>query len=110
MGIPQHPIRLKDNAVWVHGPSGPVVIQYRQGFLEAHYAGRHLIGRNAQKYAQTLRDEVLSRLSNYQPAWTVDPSGATRITNHRQYYNDTFNPEAEALEALHRWRTANFCR
>ena len=95
--------RLTTDGVEIDGPHGSVLLRLRVGQIEAHYTDNKLVNGNAQAYANSLLNAALLATKTFPLPWTYDSQGRQRITDHKQFYEQTFNPELRGIETLKRW-------
>jgi hypothetical protein len=96
-------VRTSGDALIIDGPLGPVLIRQRSDGLIANYSGNQLVNGTALAYSEKLLEEVIEYTSKYPLPWRIDADGTHHITDHKKFYEQTFNPELAGIETLKRW-------
>ena len=96
-------IRLADGALLLKGPKGVVRIQSRAGGIVAQYQGKQLVNGSARAYSRQLLDQAIEYTKQFPFPWEIKLDGTRRITNHEQFYEQTFNPNLQGIEMLRYW-------
>lgn len=100
--LPQS-LRATTDGVEIDGPQGTVLLRLDADVVQAHYIGRELMNGSAQAYADSMLEEALLAAEKSPLPWTYDSQGRQRITDHRQFYEQTFNADLSGIEKLKRW-------
>jgi hypothetical protein len=96
-------LTLTGDGVLADGPQGPVLLRRRGRCIEAHYRGHTLVNGSAQAYAEEVREAALAEARAFPLPWENGPNGRPRITHHRRFYEQTFQPALAGIEALRGW-------
>ena len=79
------------------------MLRFIGGQIEAHYTGHELVNGSAQAYADSQLIEALQAAETFPLPWTYDSQGRQRITDQKQFYEQTFNSDLGGIEKLKRW-------
>jgi hypothetical protein len=99
-------IRPEEGALLIEGPQGDVRLQLKseQGnTIVAQYQGQQLVNGSARAYSQQMLEEAIVYTQRFPLPWEIDADGTQRITNHQQFYAQSFKPELAGIETLRRW-------
>ncbi|MGZ0707050.1 hypothetical protein ACWPKO_01770 [Coraliomargarita sp. W4R53] len=99
-------IRLKNGALFLEGPKGIVRIQSHpdsEDGIVAQYQGKQLVNGSALAYSEQLLDEAIEYTKQFPFPWEIESDGTQRITNHKQFYEQTFNSDLQGIEMLRHW-------
>lgn len=96
-------IRCVSGGLLIEGTKGPVHIRRNTGRIEHDYQGNQLVNGNAFAYSEMLLKQAIKLTKQFPFAWHLDSNGTQRITNHKRFYEQTFNPELLGIETLRRW-------
>jgi hypothetical protein len=100
-------LQATTDGIEINGPDGTVLLRFIGGKIEAQYTGQLLTNGSAQAYANSQLSEALQVAKTFPLPWSYDSQGRQRITDHKQFYEQTFNPALQGLEMLERWRVAS---
>lgn len=96
-------IRRTKDGVLLSAPEGEVLLKRTEAGITAEYAAGPLLNGSARQYAEQAKRSALRHARKIDLPWTSDPRGGTTITNHEQFYAQTFSTTTHALETLRRW-------
>lgn len=96
-------LELSAAGILIHGPQGAVLLQADTEGIRAHYRGDQLVNGSAARYVQQLADAACALAQNYPLPWTTRGDGSLQITQHSDYYAQSFSPQLAALETLRLW-------
>jgi hypothetical protein len=99
---PQSIRRIADD-LQIQGPQGTVLVRRRLNGIEIKYKGSQLVNGNATAYSQALLEQAIELIRRFPFAWRIDADGTQRITDHKRFYEQTFNPDLQGIETLKRW-------
>lgn len=100
--LPQS-LRATPDGVEIDGPDGSVRLRFIGGQIEAHYIGHELVNGSAQAYADSQLKEAVQAAQAFPLPWTYDSQGRQRITDYKQFYEQTFNSDLAGIEKLQHW-------
>ena len=99
---PKH-IHAKADRLHIEGPQGCVIAWRKNDVIHAQYAGSQLVNGSAQAYADRLLSEAIELTKGYPLPWYFDATGKQRITDHDEFFRQTFDPSIRGIERLLIW-------
>ena len=96
-------MRRTSDGVRIETTRGTVLLSPGRNRIDARYLYRPLVNGTATAFAQRIRDEALQLARQVELPWTLSEKGSLRIKDHRQFYEQSFRPEIQAVETLLRW-------
>ena len=96
-------IRPVDDALLIEGPQGSVLIRRQADGIEMQYQGDQLANGSSLAYSKELFEQAIEYANRFPFPWRIDADGTQRITDHKRFYEQTFNPDLQGVETLRRW-------
>jgi len=96
-------IRPVDDTLLIEGPQGSVLIRPQAKGIEMQYQGDQLVNGSSLAYSKRLLEEAIEYANRFPLPWRIDADGTQRITDHKRFYEQTFNPDLQGVETLRRW-------
>jgi len=96
-------IRPVDDALRIEGPQGSVLIRRQADGIEMQYQGDQLANGSSLAYSKELFEQAIEYTNRFPFPWRIDADGTQRITDHKRFYAQTFNPDFQGIETLKRW-------
>jgi hypothetical protein len=91
------------DALLIEGPSGPVLVKHHCDGLETSYRGDQLVNGSALAYSRKLLEEAIEYTNRFPLPWVIHSDGSQKITDHKRFYEQTFDPDFAGIEMLKRW-------
>ncbi|MEN8791392.1 MAG: hypothetical protein ACN4GF_07295 [Lentimonas sp.] len=103
MHLAPHLIRPEGGGIKIDGPQGTVRLRLNADRVVAKYTGNELANGSARAYAAELLSAARQTVETFPLPWTYDSQGRQRITNSKQFYEQTFRSDLQGIERLKRW-------
>jgi hypothetical protein len=96
-------IRRTEDGVLICAPKGEVRLRRNPSGISATYERGPLVNGTAMAYTQSVTQHALAYASQHDLPWRTRRDGSMEITDHRKFYEQTFNASTHAIETLNRW-------
>ena len=103
MRLTPQSIRRVDDGLVIEGSQGPVLVRRQMDGIETKYQGDQLVNGSAVAYSKALLETAIELTERFPFPWIIDTDGTQHITDHKRYYEQTFNPDLQGIETLKRW-------
>jgi hypothetical protein len=103
MRLTPQSIRRVDDGLLIEGPQGPVLVHRQMDRIETQYQGKQLVNGSAAAYSNALLEQAIELTERFSFPWKIDTDGTQHITDHKRFYEQTFNTDLQGIEMLKRW-------